>query len=181
MRYETERLTLRTINISDLELFKDYLIRNQAFLSEWEPEREDDYYSDVNILDLIENEIASNLEGSGLRLHISLKGEERIIGSIALSNIVRGPFQSCFIGYKLDQDEINKGYMTEALKKIIDIAFKEFKLHRIEANIMPKNQRSIKVVTKAGFEYEGLSKRYLKINGIWEDHAHYTILNSALE
>ncbi len=105
----------------------------------------------------------------------------RIIGSVALSNIIRGVFQSAFIGYRLDKEEINKGYMTEAIVKMVAIAFEKLSLHRIEANIIPRNTRSIRTVEKAGFEYEGISKKYLKINGVWEDHVHMVILNEAME
>ena len=84
---------------------------------------------------------------------------------------------SCHLGYKLDNDEINKGYMTEAVEKSIDIIFNEFKLHRIEANIMPRNISSLKVAEKLGFYNEGLAYKYLKINGKWEDHIHMVLLN----
>ncbi|WP_278244288.1 GNAT family N-acetyltransferase [Caldisalinibacter kiritimatiensis] len=95
--------------------------------------------------------------------------------------MVRGPFLSCFLGYKLDKDEVNKGYMTEALKMGIDIAFNELKLHRIEANIMPKNEASLRIVKKLGFYEEGVAKKYLKINGKWEDHIHMVLLNEDIE
>ncbi|CZS09951.1 ribosomal-protein-S5-alanine N-acetyltransferase [Clostridioides difficile] len=90
---------------------------------------------------------------------------------------MRGVFLSCYLGYKLDQDEINQGYMTEAIQKGIDIIFNEYGLHRIEANVMPKNQRSLRVTEKLGFYNEGIAQKYLKINGIWEDHVHMVLLN----
>ena len=70
--------------------------------------------------------------------------------------------------------------MTEALHAAIVIVFKEIKLHRIEANIMPHNKPSIDLVKRLGFEYGGLAKKYLKINGKWEDHIHMTILNDEI-
>ncbi|EOD01178.1 Ribosomal-protein-S5p-alanine acetyltransferase [Caldisalinibacter kiritimatiensis] len=71
--------------------------------------------------------------------------------------------------------------MTEALKMGIDIAFNELKLHRIEANIMPKNEASLRIVKKLGFYEEGVAKKYLKINGKWEDHIHMVLLNEDIE
>jgi [ribosomal protein S5]-alanine N-acetyltransferase len=68
--------------------------------------------------------------------------EERIVGSIAISNIIRGPFQSCYLGYRMDGKLLNRGLMTEGLKAIIVYAFDEMNLHRIEANIMPRNAAS---------------------------------------
>jgi ribosomal-protein-alanine N-acetyltransferase len=77
----------------------------------------------------------------------------------------------------MDGAEINHGYITEALRRAIRFAFEDLQLHRIEANIMPKNVRSIRVVEKLGFVNEGLSRKYLKIAGVWEDHVHYVLLN----
>lgn len=70
---------------------------------------------------------------------------------------------------------------TEALKAAIRYIFEEWKLHRIEANIIPRNAASIRVIEKLGFEREGYCRKYLKINGIWEDHYSYALLNKAVE
>jgi [ribosomal protein S5]-alanine N-acetyltransferase len=84
------------------------------------------------------------------------------------------------LGYKLDKDEINKGYITEALQKGIEIIFNEYQLHRIEAPIMPRNEASIRVVKKLGFENEGIAKKLLKVNGKWEDHMRWVLLNDKI-
>jgi ribosomal-protein-alanine N-acetyltransferase len=116
-----------------------------------------------------------------LRLWIFKKDDpSKVIGTIALDNIIRGPFLSCFLGYRLDRDNINQGYTTEALGELIRIAFEDMGLHRLEANIMPRNQRSLRVVEKLGFVDEGLSRDYLKINEKWEDHIHMVLLNKDL-
>ncbi|MED2962046.1 GNAT family protein, partial [Bacillus thuringiensis] len=96
---------------------------------------------------------------------------------ISFNLIVRGIYQSCVLGYKLDKAELNKGYTTEALRKAIQVAFEEFQLHRIEAPIMPRNLASIQVVTKIGFQYEGVSRKMLMVNGVWEDHMRWVLLN----
>ena len=71
--------------------------------------------------------------------------------------------------------------MTEAIEAVVDYAFRELRLHRIEANIMPRNAASLAVVRKLGFHEEGLALRYLKINGKWEDHLHMVRLNEDME
>ncbi len=71
--------------------------------------------------------------------------------------------------------------MTEAVRKGITVMFENYGLHRVEANIMPKNQRSLKVVEKLGFHNEGLALKYLKINGKWEDHIHMVLLNKSMD
>ena len=181
MYFETERLILRTISIKEAELLQDFLKRNRAFLEEWEPKREDGFFAIDNIRNIIKCELEINSSKNGLSLYIFKKDEKRIIGNVKLNNIVYGVFLSCFAGYKLDKDEQGKGYMTEALGEIVRIAFEEYELHRIEANIMPRNKASIRVVEKTGFIKEGTSKKYLRINGKWEDHDHYVILNEDME
>jgi len=181
MEYYTDRLLLRPLTILDIELLQDYLQRNHAFFEEWDPVHEDGYYSIESLTKLIQTGIEENNTHKGLRLYLFKKGTPRIIGYIGLSNIVYGAFLSSFLGYKLDEGEINQGYMTEGLKKVVEVGFCEYGLHRIEANVMPKNVRSIRVLEKLGFTKEGESAKYLKIHGRWEDHYHYVILNKELE
>jgi len=101
----------------------------------------------------------------------------KVIGVLSFSSIVKGPFLSCFVGYSIDNRFQNKGYMTQALKAGIDFMFKTVGLHRIEANIMPRNISSLRVVEKLGFQNEGLSPEYLQIDGKWEDHVHMVLIN----
>ncbi len=179
--YETDRLILRRLNIQDANLLLDYLQRNKRFLQEWEPLRDESFYLSESIKEKIKDENQSFKNKTSLSLYIFNKDEQKIIGTVSLSNIVYGIFQSACLGYKLDELEINQGKMTEALIKFIEIAFNEYKLHRIEANIVPRNTRSLRVVKKLGFMEEGLSRKYLKINGKWEDHLHFVLLNEAVE
>lgn len=176
--YDTERLILKNLDKTYAKLVFDYYIRNAEFLEKWEMVKNDEFYTiqyHEKYLEDINNE-------TSLRFWIFKKDDiNRIIGTVSLNNIVRGSFQSCHLGYKLDKDEGNRGYMTEAVEKIVEIGFNELKLHRIEANIMPKNKASLRVVEKLNFYDEGLAFKYLKINGIWEDHIHMVLLNETLE
>lgn len=181
--YETNRLIIRSITMNEAPIYKEYLEENKMFLSEWEPKRDQEYYFLDNIkkrIDEINRENDKEIVTSK-RLFVFKKEENSIIGEIGISNIVYGAFLSCHLGYKLSEKEINHGYMKEALHKIIEICFKELKLHRIEANIMPKNARSEKVLVKLGFRKEGKSESYLKINGKWEDHNHWVMINKEIE
>lgn len=176
--YETERLILKVIDSSEAYKVLDYYLRNKEFLSEFEEIRDSSFYTIEDHQERLNNDLINMMESNSLRLWIYKKEDnKKIIGSIGFTNIIRGPFLSCFLGYKLDKDEVNNGYMTEAVKKGIEIIFNEFKLHRIEANIMPKNKPSLAVVNKLGFENEGIGKKYLKINGKWEDHIHMVLFN----
>lgn len=177
--YETNRLVLKILDKSYSENVLDYYLRNKLFLEEWEPKRSEEFYTKQYHEDLLDKDFTDIQNGNLLRLWIFKKDDnKKVIGTLAFSNIVRGPFLSCFLGYKLDGGEINKGYMTEATQKGIDIIFNEYGLHRIEGNIMPKNVRSLKVLEKLGFYNEGIAYKYLNINGIWEDHIHMVLINN---
>lgn len=98
-----------------------------------------------------------------------------LCGVINLSEIVRGSFQSAYMGYYALSPHAGKGFMSAGLQLVLERAFGELGLHRLEANIQPKNWRSIELVRRAGFRYEGLSLRYLKIAGRWRDHERWAI------
>lgn len=178
---ETERLILRVISEDFADMVLDYHIRNKDFFKEWEPVRDKQYYTLDYQRQLLNSDLRKIKEGTMFKVWIFKKCDKsKTIGLASLNNIIRSAFQSCHLGYKLDKDEINKGYMPEALRALIRFAFKDLKLHRIEANIMPKNKRSLRVVEKLGFYEEGLAKKYLKINGKWEDHIHMVLLNEEM-
>lgn len=98
-----------------------------------------------------------------------------IVGVFNISEIVRGAFQNAFIGFYGVRDYTRQGYMSTGLKLVQKQVFAELGLHRLEANIQPDNMRSIQLVKKCGFRYEGFSPRYLKINGEWRGHEHWVI------
>jgi [ribosomal protein S5]-alanine N-acetyltransferase len=103
-------------------------------------------------------------------------GDGAIAGSIGLSQIVRGNFQSAYLGYYIGEPYAGRGYMTEALGLMLRYAFLRLKLHRLEANIQPGNVASIALVRRAGFVREGYSRRYLKICGRWRDHERWALV-----
>ena len=175
--YETERLHLRILKPGSAREVLNYYKRNYNFLKEWEPKRPRNFYTLTYQKNQLRFEYNLFKKGTHVRFWIFKKEDNKLIGNVGISNIVMGNFKSCYMSYKLDKYEINKGYMTEAVKKVVEIMFNEYNLHRIEVNIVPRNKRSLKVVQKLNFEEEGYSKRYLEINGKWEDHVHFAIYN----
>ena len=182
MVIETQRLRLQSPHEVSASSVYDYYFTNQNFLKPFSPAREDSFYTIEHHAKTLHGQIEDWDKGIGYRFYISLKNEKHhIIGTIALSNIVRGTFLSCFLGYQLDEAHRNQGYMTEATTRIVDFAFRNLKLHRIEGNVIPRNDASRAVLEKCNFTMEGLSKKYLRINSVWEDHLHYVLLNEDLE
>lgn len=181
-RLETERLVLKVLDESYAAPILDYYLRNRGFLERWEPARPEGFYTLAYHREVLRVELHRMNENSMVKLWIFTKEDPlRPIGAVALNNITWGCFLSCHLGYKLDQAEVNKGYMTEAVRAVVEFAFNALLLHRIEANIIPTNYPSLRVVAKLGFYQEGIARKYLKINGSWCDHVHMVLLNEALE
>jgi ribosomal-protein-alanine N-acetyltransferase len=111
--------------------------------------------------------------GTGFGFGIFLDG--RFVGEITLSSIQRGPLQSAFVGYWIDQAMAGQGLMPEAVITLLQYSFESLRLHRIEVNIIPRNVASRRVVEKLSIRFEGIAERYLEIDGAWEDHARYAI------
>ena len=111
--------------------------------------------------------------GTGFGFGIFVDG--RFVGEITLSSIQRGPLQSAFIGYWIDEAVAGQGLMPEAVVTMLQYAFESLRLHRVEINIIPRNAASRRVVEKLGLRFEGIAERYLEIDGAWEDHARYAI------
>jgi ribosomal-protein-alanine N-acetyltransferase len=90
-----------------------------------------------------------------------------------LNNVIRGAMQSGTIGYWIDQRHAGHSYVAEAVVVVLQFAFEQVMLHRVEICIVPRNARSRRIMEKLAIREEGLAQRYLEINGTWEDHIRY--------
>jgi len=99
-----------------------------------------------------------------------------IAGVINLGNIIRGLLQGAYVGYYAFAPYAGEGLMREGMQLVLKRAFQKLRLHRVEANIQPKNRASIRLARSCGFVREGFSRRYLKVNGRWQDHERWAIL-----
>lgn len=176
VKIECDRCFLRTFVESDAKDLAVLLRNNKFFWSRFEPLHDDDFYSE-------EAQYKKILESMHLlRLNkeysfgIYTKNRDRLIGHISLYAIKRLPYSSAFIGYSIDERYTRRGIATDAVKHIVRFAFDVVKLHRVEAYVSPKNEGSIKVLENANFKREGLLREVLYINGVWEDHYIYSIL-----
>ena len=184
LEIKTSRLKLKTLDESYADTVMDYFVRNRDFFEPWLPAYDESSFDMESQRERLRNEILHFDYKTGIKLWLFAIDDRknfRILGDISFSNISSEPFLSCFLGYKICESENGRGYAGEAIKAGVDYLFNELKLHRVEANIIPRNEKSIKVVEKLGFVNEGLSKKYLKINGKWEDHYHYVLLNPEIE
>lgn len=106
---------------------------------------------------------------------IKKKEDDSLVGVVNASEIVRGCFQNAYLGYFAFVEHAGKGLMSEGFLLALSYCFNELGLHRVEANIQPDNHASIRFVEKHGFRREGLSLRYLQIDGVWRDHLRYAL------
>lgn len=173
----TPRLRLRLLDGDAAAAVLDYYRRNRLFHQPWFPERPDTVFTLRQQRLNLETELAEFKNGRAVPFWLSPAAEpERIIGRLAFTHLVHGSFHSAWLAYHLDRECQGQGLALEAGRAAIPVLFNDYGLHRIEANILPRNQRSIALAVRLGFELEGFSKRYLQINGIWEDHLHYVLL-----
>lgn len=108
---------------------------------------------------------------------VVVEGTDKLVGVVNVNEIVRGAFQSAYLGYYAFTPHAGHGLMRQGMHKVISYCFGELKLHRVEANIQPDNKRSISLVTGLGFRNEGFSPRYLKVCGRWRDHERWALLS----
>ena len=164
------------MNATDYDQWIEVRNRCRDWLVPWEPRPAgaplpaEDRHSFTSRCSLRERE---RQLGTGFGFGIFLG--DRLIGELTVSSVQRGPFQSAYIGYWVDEAEAGNGYVPEAVVVALAFAFDELSLHRIEISIIPRNDRSLRVVEKLDIRHEGIAVRFLQINGVWEDHARFAM------
>lgn len=149
---------------------------SRAFLEPWEPSWAADELGISAWRERLRRYREDFSRGSALPFFIFENQSGQLIGGVTLGNIRHGVARSGHIGYWIGEKHAGHGYMLEALELLAGHAFDTMRLHRIEAACIPGNRRSVRVLEKAGFTREGLLRSYLKINGIWQDHYLYALI-----
>ena len=149
----------------------DYYIRNKKHLEPFEPVRDNSFYTYEVQKNILSDSYRQFLNGTAVDLGIFK--DDYLIGKLKLSNIVYGIFKSGILGYSIDKDEQGKGYMKEAVNLVVNYAFQDLDIHRVEASALVDNEPSKHVLIGCGFKELGINKKYLYINGGWKDHITY--------
>jgi [ribosomal protein S5]-alanine N-acetyltransferase len=162
------RVRLRVLERADREEFLSLARDSRELHRPWTypPERADQFD------DLLAR---SHREDFVCLLSCLVDDSAAIAGVFTISQIVRGAFQSAYLGYYANSRHAGQGLMREAMEQVLDHSFSALALHRLEANIQPGNAPSIALARGAGFRLEGFSPRYLLIGGQWRDHERYAI------
>jgi ribosomal-protein-alanine N-acetyltransferase len=167
---------IRPMEAGDLPALVEARIRNREFLTEWEPTRDESFFSPAGQARELALDDAAWRTSTAFPFAILDAAEgDRLIGRVALANVVRGVWQNATLGYWVSEDAGSRGHATTAVGLVLRFAFEIAGLHRVQPAIMPRNVRSRRVVEKCGFRHEGVALHYLKINGVWEDHDLYAM------
>jgi len=175
---ESERVTLRTPQMSDYPVWAELRSSSRDFLVPWEPLWAPDELSRASFRRRVRHYLRDLREDVGYALFIYDTATDALVGGLTLCNVRRGVTQSCTLGYWIGANHAQQGYMTAAVRAVVPFVFDSLELHRLEAACLPTNAASIRLLEKTGFKREGLARRYLRINGAWQDHLLYALLDS---
>lgn len=174
-RWQSGSMYLRLLTEADTNAFLKFRLDNRRFLQPFEPAHLEEQFTEEHVRSVLCRWVAEFEADLAYGFGIFDSSTDEVAGTIRLSQIVRGPFQNAYLGYALSERLNGKGWMTEAIRLVLKIAFERLGLHRVQANVMPRNAASLRVLQKNGFRREGYSPLYLRINGVWEDHVNCAI------
>ena len=175
---ESERVMLRTPQMSDYPAWAELRASSREFLVPWEPRWAMDELTRASFRRRVRHYQRDLREDIGYALFIYSVATGGLVGGVTLCNVRRGVTQSCTLGYWIGAQYAQQGYMTAAVRAVVPYVFDSLDLHRLEAACLPTNTASMRLLEKTGFKCEGLARRYLRINGGWQDHMLYALLDS---
>lgn len=171
-----DRVVLRLPRQSDYGEWAALRSESADFLKPWEPRWADDELERASWRRRVRRYRREHHQGAATSFLIFEREGGRMVGGITIGNIRYGVSQSAQIGYWTGAPYAGKGYMQDAMRAVLRHAFQTMRLHRIEAACIPGNERSQRVLEKAGFRQEGYLHSYLRINGAWQDHILYGLV-----
>ena len=159
---------IRVVSTDDAEAFADLLSRNRSFLAPWDPVRSETYFTAEGQRQLLTRSLHRLDQGLDWPGVITLGDVP--VGRVNLNNLIRGAFCSADLGYWVDQAHNGRGVATAAVAAVVQLAFTELDLHRVQAGTLLHNRGSQRVLERNGFTRIGMAPRYLRIAGRWQDH-----------
>jgi ribosomal-protein-alanine N-acetyltransferase len=170
------RLILRPPQRGDYRDWAELRGRSRGFLEQWEPTWPDDALTRTCYRRRLKRAAEDWRADDGYAFHLVRRVDRALIGALTFSNVRRGVALAASVGYWVGHAHSRQGYMREALRAALGWAFADLGLHRVEAACLPRNRASAGLLRAVGFTEEGLARRYLKINGVWEDHLLFAVL-----
>ena len=171
---------LRPPQGEDYEQWSKLREESREFLKPWEPTWPADDLTPIGFQRRLRSYDRQRRAGTGQTFFLFDSGSIRLIGGLSLTRIMHGFSRSATLGYWMGKPYANKGVMQQCVPALLDFAFQELRLQRVEAACLPVNSRSRHLLQKCGFKREGFAKKYLEINGQREDHVLLAVLKSDL-
>jgi len=172
-----EGIYLRPADMSDFEAWAELRAQSRAFLTPWEPTWPSD--------DLTRGAFRRRVRRNQLEINndeaypfLLFRDDDVLAGGLTLGQVKRGVVQAATLGYWLGEPHARQGLMSAAVRAVTGYAFATLRLHRIEASCLPHNEASTKLLERAGFTREGYARAYLRIDGLWQDHLLYGLLET---
>lgn len=163
-------VTLTTPQLEHCKQWIEVRARNQTMLTPLEPVWPKNALTPDFYAKRLKRQAREWAQDSAYPFLIFENGSHDMIGGININHVCRGAAQYASLGYWLCQNYQRKGYMSEALQIICRFSFEKISLHRLNAAVLPDNQRSINLLIRNGFTEEGRAEKYIKIHGRWRDH-----------
>jgi ribosomal-protein-alanine N-acetyltransferase len=167
---------LRPPQAGDWQVWAELRAASRAFLEPWEPRWAEGALTRAAYRRRLRRQAREARDDIGYSFFILRRHDHALVGGVNLSNIQRGVAMSCSVGYWVGKDFARQGLMGDALDAVMPFVFKKLALHRLEAACLPSNLASEGLLRKLGFQREGYARRYLRINGEWQDHLLFALL-----
>ncbi len=171
---------LRYAEMRDFPVWAQLRAASREFLEPWEPTWPSDDLDRAAFRRRLRRHREEISDDEAYPFLIFESRGDQLVGGLTLGQVRRGVAQTATLGYWMGEAYAGRGYMTQAVRAVLDHAFGTLALRRIEAACLPNNSRSIRLLERVGFRQEGIARAYLQINGRWQDHAFYAILDSDL-
>jgi len=176
LRLEASRVFLLPPRMGDFKSWAALREESRDFLTPWEPTWPHDALTRHAFRRRLKAYTQEWRQGTGFSFLVYRLSDQVLMGGVTLSNLRRGVAQSASLGYWIGERFARQGFMSEAVAAVLEFAFEELALHRVEAACLPENDASRSLLLKVGFRQEGYARQYLRINGKWQDHLLFEIL-----
>lgn len=167
---------LRAPQSNDYLAWAELRAQSREFLTPWEPTWSSSELTKISYRRRLKHYARDLREDLGYAFFMFRSEDDALLGGLTLSNVRRGVTQACTLGYWVGEPYASQGFMTAGVNAVIPFVFDSLRLHRLEAACLPNNEASKRLLETAGFTHEGLARSYLKINGIWQDHLLYALV-----
>ena len=171
-----EGLYLRPAMAADFEQWRDLRAASRNFLTPWEPRWPLDDLTRPSFRRRLERQEREREEDQAYSFLMFRAHDDVLLGGATLGHVKRGVAQSVVLGYWMGEPHAGQGWMAKAARALLRHAFLEMHLHRVEAACAPNNDRSRRLLEKLGFQREGFARAYLLIDGAWQDHLLFAML-----